>query len=239
MRYQDMSKGRKGDLVPEPVIARISRIGKKFEIYVYPEKAYQFREGKEVDIRNILAVENVFTDARKALKAPSSDLKKAFGTTDLYEIAKIILKEGEVQLTSEYRKKLQEEKIRWIVNYIHKNFVDPQTNLPHPVSRIEKAMKEAKVKVDPLKEPEQQVKEIVEQLRKILPLKSGQVIILAKVPASVWAKARSLLAGQGNILSEKWSEDGSHVIFRVELPVGAQMLVLGKIGEMGGQAEVE
>jgi len=76
--------------VPEPVIARISRIGKKFEIYVYPEKAYQFREGKEVDVRNILAVENVFTDARKALKAPSSDLKKAFGTTDLYEIARII-----------------------------------------------------------------------------------------------------------------------------------------------------
>ncbi len=234
-----MLKRLKGDLLPEPVIARISRAGKKFEIYVYPEKAYKFREGKKVDIRNILAVENVFTDARKALKASSSDLKKAFGTTDLYEIAKVILREGDVQLTSEYRKKLQEENVRWIINYIHKNFVDPQTNLPHPVSRIEKAMKEARVKVDPLKEPEQQVKDVVEQLRRILPLKSGQVIMSIKVPASVWAKARSLLAGQGNIVSEKWSEDGSQVMFKVELPIGAQMLVLDRIGEMGGQAEVE
>ncbi len=225
--------------MPEPVIARITRAGKRFEIYVYPEKAYQFREGRPVDVRSILAVENVFTDARKALKASSADLKKAFGTTDPYEIAEIILKEGEVQLTAEYRKKLQEEKTRWIVNYIHKNFVDPQTNLPHPVSRIQKAMKEAKVKIDPMKEPEQQVKEVVEQLRKILPLKSGQVRMTVIVPASVWAKARSLLAGQGSILSEKWSDDGTQVTFKVELPIGAQMLVLERIGEMGGQAKVE
>ncbi len=225
--------------MPEPVIARITRAGKRFEIYVYPEKAYQFREGKPVDIRDVLAVENIFTEVRKSLKAPSADLKKAFGTTDLYKIAEIILREGEIQLTAEYRKKLQEEKMRWIINYIHKNFVDPQTNLPHPVSRIQKAMKEAKVKVDPMKEPEQQVKEVVEQLRKILPLKSGQVRMMVTVPASVWAKARSLLAGQGSILSEKWSEDGSQVTFRAELPVGAQMLVLERIGEMGGQAKIE
>lgn len=223
----------------EPVLARITRAGKRFEIFVYPEKAYQFKEGKPVDLREILAVEDVFTDSRKSLKASSTDLKKAFGTTDPYEIARIILKEGEIQLTAEYRKKLQEERIRWIVNYIHKNFVDPQTNLPHPISRIQKAMKEAKVKVDPMKEPEHQVKEVVERLRKVLPLKSGQVKMSVVVPASMWAKARSLLAGQGNILSEKWSEDGSQVTFKVELPIGAQMLVLERIGEMGGQAEVE
>jgi len=190
-------------------------------------------------VRDILAVENVFTDARKALKASSSDLKKAFGTTDPYRIAEVILREGEVQLTAEYRKKLQEERTRWIVNYIHKNFVDPQTNLPHPISRIQKALKEAKVKIDPMKEPEQQVKDVVDQLRKILPLKSGQVRIVVTVPSSAWAKARSLLAGQGSILSEKWSDDGAQVTFMVELPIGAQMLVLERIGEMGGQAKVE
>lgn len=225
--------------MPEPVIARITRAGKRFEIFVYPDKAYQFREGKPLDVREILAAENVFTDSKKSLKASSTDLKKAFGTTDPYEIARIILKEGEVQLTAEYRKKLQEEKTRWIVNYIHKNFVDPQTNLPHPTSRIEKAMKEVKVRIDPMKEPEQQVKDVVEQLRKVLPLKSGQVRMVVTVPASMWAKARSLLTGQGSIVSESWSGDGSQVVFKVELPVGAQMLVLERIGEMGGQAEVE
>ena len=80
---------------------------------------------------------------------------------------------------------------------------------------------------------------IGEQLRKILPLKSGQVRLVVTVPPSVWAKARSLLAGQGTILSEQWSEDGSRVTFKVEIPVGAQMLVLERIGEMGGQVKVE
>ncbi|MEM0018194.1 MAG: ribosome assembly factor SBDS [Candidatus Korarchaeum sp.] len=225
--------------MPEPVIARITRAGKRFEIYVYPEKAYQFREGKQVDVRSILAVENVFTDARKSEIAPTSDLKKAFGTTDVYSIAEIILKEGEVQLTAEYRKKLQEEKMRWIVNYVHKNFVDPQTNLPHPPSRIEKAMREAKVRIDPMKEPEQQVKDVVDQLRKVLPLKTGQVRMVVTVPSSAWAKARSLLIGQGNVISEKWSEDGEKVTFVAEVPIGAQMLLFERIGEMGGQAKVE
>ncbi|RDD54142.1 MAG: ribosome assembly factor SBDS [Candidatus Korarchaeota archaeon NZ13-K] len=225
--------------MPEPVIARITRAGKKFEIYVYPEKAYQFREGKSVDIKSVLAVEAVFTDAKKSEIAPTSDLKRFFGTTDVYSVAERILREGEVQLTAEYRRRLQEEKLRWIINYIHKNFVDPQTNLPHPPSRIERAMKEAKVKIDPMKEPEQQVKEVVDQLRKVLPLKTGQVKMVITVPSSAWAKARALLLGQGNILSEKWSEDGDKVTFTVEVPVGAQMLLLERIGEMGGQAKVE
>ncbi|MDW8036142.1 MAG: ribosome assembly factor SBDS [Candidatus Korarchaeum sp.] len=166
-------------------------------------------------------------------------MKKAFGTTDIYRIAETILKEGEVQLTSDYRKRLQEEKMRWIVNYIHKNFVDPQTNLPHPPSRIEKAMRETKVKIDPMKEPEQQVKEVIDQIRKVLPLKTGQVRMIVTVTSSSWAKARSLLLGQGNIISEKWSEDGEKVTFVVEVPIGAQMLLFERIGEMGGQAKVE
>ncbi len=224
--------------LPEPIIARITRKGKRYEIFVYPNKAYDFLEGKKVDVRDIVAVEFVFTDARKGIKASASDLEKAFGTTDVYKITEIILKEGEVQLTAEYRKKLQEEKFRWIVNYIHKNFVDPQTNIPHPVSRIEKAMKQAKVKIDPLKEPEQQVKDVVEQLRKVLPLKSGKVRMKVTVPASTWAKARKLLAGQGDLLEERWSEDGSSVIFLVEIPVGSQMLVLERVGEMGGHVEI-
>ncbi len=225
-------------ILPEPVVARITRRGKKFEVLVHPNKAYDYLEGKKVDIRDIVAVDFVFTDARKGIKAPTSDLEKAFGTTDIYKITEIILKEGEVQLTADYRKKLQEEKFRWIVNYIHKNFVDPQTNIPHPISRIEKAMKQAKVKVDPLKEPEQQVKEIVEQLRKVLPLKSGKVRMRVFVPATSWAKARKLLAGQGDLIEEKWSDDGTSVTFLVEIPVGSQMLVLERIGEMGGHVEI-
>jgi ribosome maturation protein SDO1 len=90
-----------------------------------------------------------------------------------------------------------------------------------------------------MKDPEQQIKDVVEQLRKILPLKTGLVKMVVTVPSSAWAKARSLLLGQGNIISEKWSDDGEKVTLVAEVPVGSQMLLFERIGEMGGQAKVE
>ena len=223
--------------MPEPVVARIHRGGRRFEILVNSDKAYAFREGKRVNVSEILIIDKVFSDARKGLEVSSQDLEKAFGTADILKIAEVILREGEIQITAEYRKKLQEEKFRWLVNYIHRNFVDPQTGLPHPPSRIERAMRQAKVRVDPFKEPEAQVKEVVEKLRRILPLKSGRVKLAVTVPAPSYGKVRSLLAGHGDIISESWSSDGSKVTITVRVPLGSQVLILDRVGRLGGEVK--
>ncbi len=219
-------------------MARLTRGGKRFEIFVYAEPAYEFREGKRKTLDGVLAVEQIFIEARKSLKASNQDLRKHFGTEDIYKVAEVILKEGDIQLTAEYRRKLKEEKTRWIVNYIHRNFVDPKTGLPHPVSRIEKALAEAKVKIDPLKEPEAQIKDVVESLRKVLPLKSGMIAMDIEVPAAVYGKLRAFLGGQGDILREEWSKDGSHAILRVRAPLGSQVLILERVGQAGGHVKV-
>ncbi len=224
--------------MPETVLARLNRAGMRFEIFVYAEPAYEFREGKRRSLDGVLAVEQVFTDARKSLKASTQDLRKAFGTDDVYKIAEVILREGDIQLTAEYRKKLREEKLRWIVNYIHKNFVDPKTGLPHPPSRIERALSEAKVKIDPLREPEAQIKEVIESLRKVLPLKSGAVVMEISVPAASYGKLRSLLSGQGDILGEDWSGDGTIVKITLRAPLGSQVLILERVGQAGGEVKV-
>ncbi|MDK2464006.1 MAG: ribosome assembly factor SBDS [Candidatus Korarchaeota archaeon] len=224
--------------MPETVLARLNRAGMRFEIFVYAEPAYEFREGKRKSLEGVLAVEQIFTDARKSLKASTQDLKKAFGTDDVYKIAEVILKEGDVQLTAEYRRKLKEERLRWIVNYIHKNFVDPKTGLPHPPSRIEKALSEAKVKIDPLREPEAQIKEVVESLRKVLPLKSGAAVMEIVVPSTSYGRLRSLLSGQGDVLSEDWSKDGTTVKITLRAPLGSQVLILEKVGQAGGEVKV-
>jgi len=223
----------------ETVLARLEKGGKRFEIVVNADKAYQFLEGKKVPISDVVAVEEVFTDFRKGQKASRSDLNSVFGTTDIYKIAEMILREGEVQITAERRKKLQEEKINWIASYIQKNYVDPNTNAPHSLQRIINAIKESKAKIDPFKEPERQVKDVIEHIRKYLPLKSSKTKIKVVVPAASWSEARSFLKGQGDIISEKWSEDGSAVSFQVEIPVGAQMLIVEKIGKIGGRVDLE
>lgn len=142
-----------------------------------------------------------------------------------------------MQLTTEYLKKLQERKERWIINFIHQNFVDPKTNLPHPISRIERAMKEAKVRVDPYKKAEEQVNQIIEALRKILPLKGGSSRIRVKVPIEMWGKVRAGLSGIGKILREEMSKDGQRAVIDVEIPIRAQGSIYELVGKVGGSVE--
>ena len=222
----------------EPVIARIDIKGKHhFEVYVYPEKAYAYLEGNKISVEDILAIEKVFKDARKGIEASSKDLTKIFGTEDPYQICKKILDEGKVQLTTEYIKKLQERKRRWIINFIHQNFVDPKTNLPHPIPRIERAMKEAKIRVNPYKRAEEQVNQVLEALRKILPLKGGSSKLRVKIPIEAWGKVRAGLSGMGKILREEASKDGQKVVIDVEIPIRAQGSIFELIGKVGGSVE--
>ena len=72
-----------------------------------------------------------------------------------------IITKGEVQLTTEQRRKLAEDKKLQIANTISRQGLDPKTKLPHPVSRILNAMKEAKVNIDPFKSAKDQVSGIV------------------------------------------------------------------------------
>ena len=48
----------------DAVIARLDRQGERFEIFVEPELAHEFREGeKKPDLSEVLAVEEIFKDA--------------------------------------------------------------------------------------------------------------------------------------------------------------------------------
>ena len=100
------------------VLARYSHAGKTFEIYVDSEKALALRDGKDISIHEVLAVEEIYKDARKGDRVSEGALQEVFGTTDVLEIAKQIIKKGEIQLTTEQRKKLVEEKKREIINRI-------------------------------------------------------------------------------------------------------------------------
>ena len=54
--------------------ARIKCKGKDFEILVDIDSALNLRKGLNVNIQNVLAVNQVFTDHKKGLKAADKDL---------------------------------------------------------------------------------------------------------------------------------------------------------------------
>jgi len=54
-------------------------------------------------------------------------------------------------LQLEQKKKIQDEKKIRVINIIATNAINPQTKGPHPPARIEAAMNEAGVHIDPMK----------------------------------------------------------------------------------------
>jgi len=101
-------------------LARFSFEGEKFEIMVKPDPALDYKLGKKKDISAILVSEEIYTDSGKGTKPSAEKLLKAFKTEDLTEIAKIIMEKGDLNLTTDQRRKMIEDKKKQIVEFIVK-----------------------------------------------------------------------------------------------------------------------
>jgi len=212
-------------------VARLTREGEHFEVLVKPQPAFSYKLGKIKSLSEVLVTDTVFTDANKGLKPSEDKLLKAFGTTDSLKIADVILKKGALQLTTEQRKQLIEERRRQIISFISRQSVDPRTNLPHPPIRVEQAMEQIHYSIDPFKEVEEQAKEVVKLLRPIIPLKMERVSVAVRIPPEHASRVYGTVKGFGTIKHEEWRADGSWFAV-VELPAGLYGPFLEKIGEM-------
>ncbi len=208
--------------------ARLSVGGEHFEILVDPDAALSFKLGKPASIRDILVVDVIFTDAGKGMKASEEKLQKAFQTADPMKVAEAILRNGELQLTTEQRHRNIEDKRKQIINYIFRHSIDPRTGLPHPPLRIEQAMKQVRLAVDPFKDAKEQAKLFMEELRPILPLKTEEITVAIKVPPEFAAVSIGVVKEFGRTTREEWQADGSWVAL-VEVPAGLHISLIEKL----------
>ena len=212
-------------------IARITHDGEHFEILTKPQRALSYRLGKTSSVSEVLVSDTIFTDAGKGLRASEEKLQEVFGTTDSLKIAGVILKKGTLQLTTEQRKQLVEEKRRQIVSFISRECIDPKTNLPHPPLRIEQAMKQIRFSIDPSKGVEEQTKEIIKLLRPIIPLKMEKISVAVHIPPEHASKVYGTVKGFGTIKRDQWQADGSWSAI-VEMSAGLYGPFLDKLGKM-------
>lgn len=210
------------------VIAKYEAKGHRFEVLVDPDKALQLREGKSVSLDEVLVSDFIYRDARKGLKASPEAMKAVFGTDDPRKVALEIIKKGEIQLTAEQRKKLIEEKKAQVLNLIAKNVVDPKTKLPIPIKRLELAMEQARVSIDPFKPAEQQLEEIIHQLARIIPIKVAKATAIVKLPAEASSRGLKALQGMGTIKQTRWLSDGSLEV-EIEIPAGMQQELIDRV----------
>jgi ribosome maturation protein SDO1 len=220
-------------------LVRYSFEGEKFEIMVKPDPALEYKLGKKKDLSAVLVSDEIYTDSGKGTRPSSEKLLKAFKTEDQTEIAEIIMKKGDLNLTTDQRRKMVEEKKKQIVTFIAKTYVDPKTHLPHPPLRIEQAMKDGRVSVDPQKNVEEQVQDIVDKLRSIIALKTESLQLEITIPAQYASQSYAVLKSVGSLRSENWQNNGSLKAI-LEIPAAARPNVIDRLGSITkGSASVE
>jgi ribosome maturation protein SDO1 len=200
-------------------LARFKKNGKRFEIVIDPDKAIDYKNKKLEDIREVLIAERIFEDVQKGVFSLKSDINMIFPKMETLDIAKYILLNGELQLSAKYRDAKQEEKRRAIIETIHRNSVDPKTNLPHPITRIENAMREVKVRVDDNKSAHDQVQNIVKKLQTVLPIKFEHKHVQVHISEKYSKKYYKILHRFGKVSNEEWLDDGCYMCI-VEVPAG-------------------
>jgi ribosome maturation protein SDO1 len=220
-------------------VVKYSYEGEKFEILVKPDPALEYKLGKNKDISSVLVSDDIYTDSSKGTKPSIEKLLKAFKTEDATEIAEKILQKGDLNLTTEQRRKMVEEKRKQLVEFIAKTYVDPRTHLPHPPLRIEQAMKDARISVDSQKSVDEQVKDIVEKLRSIIALKSENLSLEIIIPAQFASQSYAVLKSVGSLKKEEWQNNGSLKAI-LEIPAAARPHVIDRLGSITkGSASVE
>ncbi|MFA4946277.1 MAG: ribosome assembly factor SBDS [Candidatus Micrarchaeia archaeon] len=224
--------------ISNTITVRYEHAGEQFEVLVDPKLAYDYKTGVRKSWENVLVAEEVFKDANRGERQTAAALKKAFGPVSQAEACKLIFEKGELQLTTDQRRKaLAEKKIR-VVALIARVAVDPRTKAPHPVQRIENAIEEAGVHIDAFKPAEEQVARIIEELREIIPISTEESKVEVIVPAECAGRCYGMLKEYG-ISGEEWRGDGS-LRCVCAFPAGLQGEFYNKLNKMtSGNAQTK
>lgn len=187
------------------IVARIRKGSKHYEILVDENEALKVKKNDpKADITQAVLTEAIFHSVKSGEQAATDELEISFGTSDVLEVAKQIIKLGELERSTESMHAEQDKKYKQVVDFLSKNAVSPEGR-PYTSDRIMKSLAEAHVNVKN-KAIESQIGEIMDQLAKVLPIKIERKKVKLIVPAVHTGKAYGVL--KEFLVSETWLSNG-------------------------------
>ena len=223
----------------DAVTARLESHGARFEVLIDPDAALEIKRDEfDGELEDVIAAEDVFENASRGDRPAETDLEDVFDTTEPLEIIPEVIKRGEIQITAEQRREMQEQKRKQLINQIARNAVNPQMDdAPHPPERIERALEEAGFRIDPMEPVSEQVDEALEDLRPVIPIRFDEVTMAVQLPADHAGSGQAEVRQYGELEREEWQSDGSWVGV-VTFPAGLQNDFYDMVNELtSGEAE--
>lgn len=189
-----------------------------FETMVDLDSAMKLKKGEQVDISEVIRDTAIYTDQKKGMKAGNPELENVFGSTELSVIVEKIVKKGEIEITQEFRDEVLENRKKQVIDFLIKNAVDARTNRPFTPEMISDSLKQSGVKIDNVS-VDKQIKNIIETLKKVIPIKIETKKIKIRVPAEHTGKIYGLI--QEHKEKEEWLGNGELEAI-LHIPVGLQ-----------------
>lgn len=210
-----------------------------FEILVEPDLAKEAKlEGKDYDMQRMLFVQDVFKDVETGERASADDLEAEFGTQQVIEAAEQIFEKGSMQLTTDQKREMREDKYKQVVSMIARRSQDPKTSNPHPPQRVENALEEAGFNADPMEDINEQFKEAIDMIKPIIPISLDEKTVAIKIPNDAAGKAYDMIQRKADVQEEQWGNE--YFYAKIRLPAGILSELMDEIQDAtGGKAEVQ
>jgi ribosome maturation protein SDO1 len=180
---------------------------KGFEILCKPKTVNQYRQGK-LDLKQVLVSTNIYKNSTTGILPSKLELEAVFEDSDPTKCIEKILKKGDYQMTTEERREILDQRKAKVIQYFHKYYVNPKTNIPHTPTMIENGIREGKCKIDLTTSFDRTIAHVHKKLLGILPLKKCEMEVTLTIKHAYLGKVNNFLSKYATIKSDKYDHIG-------------------------------
>lgn len=178
--------------------------------YITEYKKLNSKEDKYKILNKLLISDSVFSNYSKGEIAKMEDIYKITNSTNKNDAILYLIDHGDIPVSASERKQLNDQKFNEIVNFIHKNYLNPVNKKPYSLSIIKSSLKSIKgFSIDYNKSAESQFNIYKKKLS--LPLVKNWLIVNIELTHSQIGKGMSILNKYANIIYENYHKNGATI----------------------------
>ena len=129
---------------------------------------------------------------------------------------------------------MTESKKRQIIQHIQSNAIDPKTKTPHPLTRIEIALDQSRFSIDPFKNIDIQIKEVIKLLKPLIPLSFENSRLAFRISGKNYGSVFKILSKYKE--KDDWLENGDWACI-IDIPAGLKGEIISKVMSKDSEAE--
>ena len=178
--------------------------------YILEYKKLNNKDDKYKILNKLLVSDTVFSNYSKGEVAKMEDLFKITNCTNKNDAILYLIDHGDIPVSAAERKQLTDQKFNEIVNFIHKNYLNPVNKQPYSLSIIKSSLKSIKgFSVDYNKSAESQFNNYKKKLS--LPLVKNCLISNIELTHAQIGKGMSILNKYAAIITENYHKNGATI----------------------------